>query len=120
MKRSNWRIFLVLPVTVTLLAPIALAGTPAKELPVDLMTNEKPTATPVANAAFIPGPDAGKAPAFNGTLTIAPVTMQASPAVIRPIIRPDLHCKPVGSEECRLMGRDVNMFPGITLGFTTV
>jgi hypothetical protein len=73
-------------------------------LPAGLMVSGKPTAEPVANAAFAPGARSGVAPDFAGTLKIAQTAMQAKPTIGHPMQD----------------GRDGRLFPGITLEFFTV
>ena len=52
-------------------------------LPVGAMLEARLPAAPVANAAFVPGADAGAAPAFAGTLRISQAAMRTQPALER-------------------------------------
>jgi CubicO group peptidase (beta-lactamase class C family) len=84
--------------------PAVWAASASGMLALDLMTSGKPIAEPVNNAAFIPGPDAGAAPAFSGALKIAQTEMQTKPALEHPMQD----------------GRDARLFPGVTLEFFTM
>jgi CubicO group peptidase (beta-lactamase class C family) len=61
--------------------------------------------TPVDNASFRPGADAGPAPPYSGTLRISGARMRTAPAEL-------LHAV--------IGGRDARLFPGITLTFFTL
>ena len=65
---------------------------------------ERAPATPVANAAFIPGPDALPAPAFNGVVHLLGSALQAKPALRAALID----------------GRDALRFPELSLEFVTL
>jgi CubicO group peptidase (beta-lactamase class C family) len=68
------------------------------------MSSGKPTAAPVANSAFVPGPDAIAAPDFSGALKIEQTQMEAKPTLEHPMQD----------------GRDARLFPGVTLEFFTM
>jgi hypothetical protein len=80
------------------------AGPASDSLPLDLVRTSKPTPAPVANAAFIPGPDATAALEFSGTLKIAQSAMQTKPVL--PIAIVDR--------------RDARLFPAVALSFFTM
>ena len=87
------------------LAPwAAWAGAPSGLLPTDPMISGKATAEPVANSAFIPGPDAIAAPDLAGVLKIAQTPMQTKPTLEHPLQD----------------GRDARLFPGVSLEFFTM
>ncbi len=79
----------------------AWAGPPGKLLPGDLLRSDRPLASPVDNAAYLPPPDAGTAEPFSGTLKMAQSTMRTLPVLDKPVID----------------GRDARLFPGVRLEF---
>ena len=87
----------------TLLAQTARAAS-AEALTVQAFESDRPSAAPVANAAFAPGADALPAPELNVVLRVRPVRMQTLPVLKQPVIG----------------GRDVRIFPGIKLEFFTL
>src|SRR6185312_14734510 len=76
----------------------------AQMLPVRAFESAHHPASPVLNAAFVPGPGALPAPAFEGVLDIAPTPMKIDPALEEPVI----------------LGRDARIFPGVRLTFLTL
>ncbi len=68
------------------------------------MSLRRQPASPLPNAAFYPDPGAGAAPELCGTLRIAPTLMRTSPDLAHP----------------RRDGRDVRLFPGLSLAFVTL
>ena len=90
--------------TTLLCAASALAGPATEYLPPDRMRGNEALPSPVPNAAFAPGPDARAAPAFDGSLQIAPAELTVSPALTHRSVD----------------GRDAQGFPGVTLGFLTL
>ena len=83
---------------------LAAAGPAAEALPPARMLSTDMTASPIANAAFAPGPDALPAPPFAGVLHLGASEMRTLPAIAKPV----------------LDGRDARIFPGITLAFVTL
>lgn len=73
-------------------------------LPVRAFESAHHPASPVLNAAFVPGPGALPAPAFEGVLDIAPTPMKIDPAFEEPVV----------------LGRDARIFPGVRLTFLTL
>jgi hypothetical protein len=97
--------FRTLIVLFALQAPLAAGAGPATNaLPPGRMLSADTTTTPLANAAFAPGPDALQAPPFAGALHLVASEMRTLPAIAKPV----------------LDGRDARFFPGITLGFVTL
>ena len=82
---------------------VGLAGPASALLPAEAMLGGRLADSPVANAAFAPGADAGPAPAFAGVLGISQGTILTLPALQQPIVG----------------GRDARLFPGVTLEFFT-
>ncbi len=81
-----------------------LAGPGAEVLPVARMLAAQAATAPVTNAAFAPGADAQSAPAFEGTLRIAPAELLVAPALEKRLVD----------------GRDAQAFPGVRLQFLTL
>jgi hypothetical protein len=79
------------------------AGIAAATLPVAAMLEARLPAEPVPNAAFVPGPDAGTAPAFVGVVRISQASMLTQPAL----------------EHGLIGGRDARLFPALELEFFT-
>ena len=85
------------------LSTAALAGPATDYFPVAKLMTAETSATPVSNAAFLPGKDALPPAAWSGVLAIAQARMQATPELERPLQD----------------GRDAHLFPGVTLEFFT-
>jgi hypothetical protein len=81
-----------------------LAGPAAEALPVARMIAGHSATAPVPNAAFAPAADALGAPAFEGTLRIAPAELLVAPALDKRVVD----------------GRDAQAFPGVSLQFLTL
>ena len=81
-----------------------LAGPAAEVLPVARMIAGHSATAPVPNAAFAPAADAQSAPAFEGTLRIAPAELLVAPALDKRVVD----------------GRDAQAFPGVNLQFLTL
>ncbi len=80
------------------------AGAAADVLPATALSNAAEPPGPVANTAFVPGPDALVAPQFSGVVRIGQTVMRTAPILVAPVIE----------------GRDALLFPAVTLGFVTV
>ena len=63
-----------------------LAGPAAEVLPVARMIAGHSATAPVPNAAFAPAKDAQSAPAFEGTLRIAPAELLVAPALDKRVV----------------------------------
>jgi CubicO group peptidase (beta-lactamase class C family) len=85
-------------------APVVAAQGAAAILPLSAFRSAHTLEAPVANAAFVPAADSTPAPAFAGTLRLAPAEMRLQPPIEKPVI----------------LGRDARIFPGLTLGFVTL
>jgi hypothetical protein len=85
-------------------SPTVWAASASDMLSVALMNSAEPTDAPVANVAFAPGPQAGEAPEFVGSITVAQTPMRTAPAI----------------ERAMQNGRDARLFPGVTLEFLTM
>jgi hypothetical protein len=94
---------LVMAAAIAATPTTSLAGRAAQALPADAMLAARLPEAPAVNDAFVPGADAGPAPAFTGVLRIAPATILTQPALEKPIIG----------------GRDARLFPGVELEFFT-
>ncbi len=81
-----------------------LAGVAAQALPAAELVEARPPDGPVANAAFVPGADAGAAPAFAGILRISQAALLTKPSIEQPLIG----------------GRDARLFPAVELEVFTV
>ena len=75
----------------------------AEALPAGELVSARPPDGPVINTAFLPGADAGPAPAFAGILHISQASLLTEPAIEQPVIG----------------GRDARLFPAIDLEFFT-
>ena len=73
-------------------------------LPLQRMLSGELTATPVANSAFVPGPDAKPAPPFSGVVVIDAAALQSLPQLQTPVID----------------GRDAARLPAVRLEFLTM
>ena len=99
MRRKSVAISLLL--TIAGAGGAVWAGPPAKLLPADLLHGDRPLASPVDNAAYLPAQDAGTAEPFSGTIKIEQSAMLTLPVLDKAVIE----------------GRDARLFPGVRLGF---
>ena len=93
-------------VTLALLScPIVSPAGPAADLlPKSALLAGRPQSSPVANAAFYPGPDALPARALSGVIAIRQSSLQSEPAIDKPMQD----------------GRDARLFPGIAIELFTL
>ena len=81
-----------------------LAGPAADLLPVRVLLEHGEAVAPVANAAFLPPPDAKPAAPLVGTLEVLQAVLATQPALSQPVVG----------------GRDARLFPAIALKLFTV
>ena len=101
MRRLNAHLTLTLTLTLLAIQAPAFAGAAGNFLPIALMRSDRPISAPVANAAYFPNPDAGRAESFSATLRIGQSTMSTLPVLDHPVLR----------------GRDARLFPGVVISF---
>jgi len=104
-RAVRWLRCTLVVTSVLLTYPMAsLAGPAADALPKDMLLASRSGASPVANAAFHPGPDAAPAPALHGVISIRQSALRSDPEIENPVQK----------------GRDARLFPGIEIELFTL